>query len=186
MRALLRFFFTTLAGWRIEDHRPKDLPRYIILVAPHTSNWDFVLGMCVRSIARMGDAKFLGKTALFRPPYGWLFRALGGYPVERGKHSNQVEAVIDLFRRGRIHKLAIAPEGTRSYQPDWKTGFHYIARGAGVPVLLGTFDYPTKRAIMSDVFTLTDDVQSDLERIKDWFRQYQGKFPEKGLRPVAR
>lgn len=182
MRKIYGFFFHTLANWRIEDHRPKDLERYIVVVAPHTSNWDFLVGLAVRSIARMSDAKYLAKRSLFKPPFGWLFRFLGGYPVDRSKHNNLVDAVVAMFDRGEITKIAITPEGTRRYQPDWKTGFHRIARGAGVPIILCTFDYPRKLAMIGAPFPLTDDPEADILRMKDWFRPHKGKNPEDGVR----
>ncbi len=182
MRFIYSFFFHTLAGWRIQDDRPAELDRCIVVVAPHTSNWDFLVGLAVRDLARLGDAKYLAKQALFKPPWGWLFRALGGYPVDRSKHNNLVDAVVAMFQRGEITKIAITPEGTRKYQPNWKTGFHRIATGADVPILLATFDYPKKLAIISAPFPLTDDPEADIERMKDWFRPHKGKNPEDGVR----
>lgn len=182
LRPLYSFLFHKLAGWRIQDDRPAGLDRYIVVVAPHTSNWDFPIGLCVRSLARMGDTRYLGKRSLFRPPFGWIFRALGGYPVDRSKHNNLVDAVVAMFERGEIAKIAITPEGTRKYQPVWKTGFHRIARGAGVPIILATFDYPRKMVILSAPFPLTDDLESDIERMKAWFRPHKGRHPEQGVR----
>ena len=182
MRLLYHFFFRTLCGWRIQDDRPKDLDRYIVVVAPHTSNWDFLVGLAVRSLAHMGDAKYLAKQSLFTPPFGWLFRLLGGYPVDRTKHNNMVDAVVAMFDRGEIKKIAITPEGTRTYQPDWKTGFHRIATGAGVPIILATFDFPKKLVVISAPFPLTADPVADIERMKDWFRPHKGRNPEDGIR----
>lgn len=180
--ALFGFIFHKVAGWKIEDHRPPGLDRYIIVVAPHTSNWDFPIGLFVRRLAKLGDVKYLAKKSLFKPPVGWLFRALGGYPVDRSGHRNQVDAVVDMFERGEITKITITPEGTRKYQPNWKTGFHHIARKANVPIILGGFDYLTKTVYISDVFPLTDDLEADIARMKDWFRPYKGRNPEDGIR----
>ena len=182
MRQFYIFFFQTLAGWRIQDDRPKDLGSYLVVVAPHTSNWDFLVGLAVRSIARMQDVKYLAKASLFKPPFGWFFKAVGGYPVDRTKHNNLVDAVVAMFQRGEIKKIAITPEGTRSYQPHWKTGFHRIATGTGVPIILATFDYPKRLAIITAPFTLTSDPEADIERMKDWFRPHKGKNPEDGVR----
>ncbi|MBL0127836.1 MAG: 1-acyl-sn-glycerol-3-phosphate acyltransferase [Flavobacteriales bacterium] len=182
MRPIHHFFLRILCGWRIQDDRPKDLARYIVVVAPHTSNWDFPVGLAVRSLARMDDVRFLGKASLFKPPFGWFFRAVGGYPVDRSKHNNLVDAVVAMFDQGLITKIAIAPEGTRKYQPDWKTGFHRIATKAGVPIILVTFDYAQKLAILSAPFPLTDDPAADIERMKDWFRPHKGKNPMDGVR----
>ncbi|MBK7483041.1 MAG: 1-acyl-sn-glycerol-3-phosphate acyltransferase [Flavobacteriales bacterium] len=141
MRIIYGFFFHTLAGWRIQDDRPQGLDVYIVVVAPHTSNWDFFVGLAIRNLAAWA-MKFLAKNSLFKPPFRWIFRAVGGYPVDRSKHTNLVDAVIAMFDRGEITKVGITPEGTRKYQPDWKTGFHRIATGAKVPIVLCTFDYP--------------------------------------------
>ena len=182
MRVIYAFFFRTLAGWRIQDDRPAGLDRYIVVVAPHTSNWDFIVGLAVRSLARMNDTKYLAKQSLFKPPFGWFFRMVGGYPVDRSKHNNLVDAVVAMFRRGEINKIAITPEGTRRYQPDWKTGFHRIATQAGVPIILATFDYPQKLVIITAPFPLTSDPEADIVRMKDWFRPHKGRNPEDGVR----
>lgn len=182
MRFIYAFFFHTLAGWRLQNDRPPGLARYIVVIAPHTSNWDFFVGLAVRRLAHMGDAKYLAKQSLFKPPFGWLFRFLGGYPVDRSKHNNLVDAVVAMFDRGEINKIGITPEGTRKYQPEWKTGFHRIATRAGVPIILCTFDYPEKLAIVSAPFQLTDDPEADIARMKDWFRPHKGKNPEDGVR----
>lgn len=182
LRSIYHFFFHTLAGWRIQDDRPAGLDRYIVVVAPHTSNWDFFVGLCVRSLARMGDTKYLAKKSLFKPPFGWIFSALGGYPVDRSKHNNLVDAVVAMFDRGEIKSIALTPEGTRKYQPDWKTGFHRIAKGADVPIILVTFDYPQKLVILSAPFPLTNDPEADIVRMKDWFRPHKGRNPEDGVR----
>lgn len=182
VRTIYRFFFQTLAGWRLQDDRPAGLDRYIVVVAPHTSNWDFFVGLAVRSIARMDEVKYLAKASLFKPPFGWIFRALGGYPVDRSKHNNLVDAVVAMFERGEIKGIGITPEGTRKYQPIWKTGFHRIATQARVPIILITFDYPRKLAIISPPFPLTDDPEADIVRMKDWFRPHKGKNPEDGVR----
>lgn len=182
MKALYRFFFETIAGWHIEGRIPPGMDRYIIIVAPHTSNWDFPIGLFVRRLADMGDVKYLAKESLFKPPIGWLMRWLGGYPVVRNKNMNQVDTVVEMFKRGEITKITITPEGTRAYQPKWKTGFHHIARKAGVPILLGGFDWGRKRVVISEEFPLTDDAEADIERMKAWFRPMKGRNPENGIR----
>ncbi|HOZ39892.1 MAG TPA: 1-acyl-sn-glycerol-3-phosphate acyltransferase [Flavobacteriales bacterium] len=182
LKAFHRFLFQTLGGWTIEDRRTSPLPRFIVVVAPHTSNWDFFVGLSMRILTDMHGAKYLAKSSLFKPPVGWLFRALGGYPVDRTKHNNMVDAVVAMFDRGEITRIAITPEGTRKYQPNWKSGFHRIATGARVPIILCAFDYGHKRIVVSDVFPLTVDVEGDIERMKDWFRPFKGKNPEDGIR----
>ncbi|MCB0794481.1 MAG: 1-acyl-sn-glycerol-3-phosphate acyltransferase [Flavobacteriales bacterium] len=170
-----------LLGWRIEDHRPPGLRQYIVVVAPHTSNMDFFIGLFTRSLARMGDVKYLAKKELFRPPLGWFFRAAGGFPVDRSKSTDLVEQVAGFFRADPDFKIAITPEGTRKRVEKWKTGFHRIARAADVPVILAAMDYGRKVVSFSDVFPLTDDLEADVERMKDHFRQVRGRHPEKGV-----
>lgn len=182
MFRLFSLFMFKVLGWRLDDRRPPGLDRYIVVVAPHTSNWDFFIGLFTRSALRMGDVKYLAKKELFRFPLGWLFKALGGFPVDRSRHTNMVDAVVDLFRTGRISKIAITPEGTRRYQPDWKTGFHRIARQAEVPIVLASFDYPNRLVELTPPFTLTDDAAADIARMKDHFRSRKGFNPEQGVR----
>jgi len=182
MRNFYRFFFEKLAGWRIQDERTAETRRFIVVVAPHTSNWDFPVGLSVRILAGMEGTLFLAKKSLFKPPLGWLFRALGGYPVDRSKHTNLVDAVVAMFDSGEIDRVCITPEGTRKYQPEWKTGFHRMATGAKVPIILCALDYPKRTVFVSAPFPLTDNVDEDIKRMKDWFRPHKGKNPELGIR----
>lgn len=182
MRCIYHFFFRTLAGWRIVNDMPADLERYIIVVAPHTSNYDFFLGISARSLVPLGDVKYLAKESLFKPPFGWFFRYMGGYPVVRSKSMNQVDTVVEMFKRGDIKKISITPEGTRKYQPKWKTGFHHISRKAEVPIILCAFDYSKKQIVLSKPFPLTDDLEGDIERMKAWYRPFKGRNPEQGIR----
>ena len=175
-------FLLKLFGWSIVGAKPAHLRQYIVVVAPHTSNLDFFVGLLVRSAARMTDVKYLAKKELFTWPIGWFFRAVGGYPVDRSKHTNMTEAVVDLFRRNPDFKIAITPEGTRKYVPEWKTGFHRIAVQAKVPIILCSFDYGTKTVTFSDAFPLSGDVVKDIEAMKTVFRKAKGRNPEQGVR----
>src|ERR1041384_1094550 len=126
MRAIWNFFFT-LFGWKIAGQLPKE-KKYICAVAPHTSNWDVVVGMAARSILRMKGAKFLGKSQLFKKPFGWVFKMIGGIPVYRNKNNDMVEQVSNIIRTSDNFILAIAPEGTRQKVDKLKTGFWYISK----------------------------------------------------------
>lgn len=176
MSRLLYLFFFRLAGWKIEGLMPSE-KKYIIIVAPHTSNWDFMIGLCARSILRF-DAKFLGKKELFRFPFGALFRWLGGVPVDRSKNVNLVDAVVNLFNERENFIVAIAPEGTRKYVPQWKTGFYYMALKAKVPIVMTAFDYPKKTVIINKPFYPSGNLSDDMKTIFDFFRDKQGKFPK--------
>jgi len=173
---LYKFFFT-LFGWKIEGEMPP-LKKYIIIVAPHTSNWDFMIGLCARSILHF-DAKYLGKKELFRFPFGALFRWLGGVPVDRSKHVNMVDAVADLFSSHENFIVAIAPEGTRKYVPQWKTGFYFMALKSNVPIVMASFDYSRKTVFVSKPFYPTGNLASDMTLILDFYRDKQGRFPKK-------
>lgn len=152
----------------------------IIAVIPHTSNWDFVLGVLVRS-AMKKDIKFLGKSSLFRPPYGWLFRMLGGYPVDRSKNTRLVDGVVDIFNQKERFAVAIAPEGTRKKVDRLRSGFYYIALGAKIPILLTAFDFGKKEVRFLDLFYPTGDREKDFDHIHQAFTGIEGKVPEKSF-----
>ena len=170
-----------LMGWKIEGHFPAELKKYIVAVAPHTSNWDFIIGVMVRSILRMQNARFLGKSSLFKAPYGWFFRALGGYPVDRSKHTDMVQQVVDIFNEHNNFILAIAPEGTRKKVTKLKTGFYYIAKSSQVPVIPCGFDFSRKTVVIGQPFYPTEDVDSDIEGLVNFYRGIKGANPELGL-----
>lgn len=151
-----------------------------MIVAPHTSNWDFFVGLLARSILNL-DTKYVAKKELFRFPFGWLFKSLGGYPVDRSKHTRFVEAVCDIFNSKERFSIAITPEGTRSYAPNWKTGFYYIANKLSIPVILVGFDYGKKQVVLKEPFYLTGDSDKDIEEMKKYFRNFKGKNPSQGV-----
>ncbi len=129
----------TRAGWRVEGNLP-DAPRQVLVVAPHTSNWDFVLGVAVM-LALDLDPRWLGKHTLFRPPLGAFMRAIGGIPVRRDAHHDLVAQVVDAIRAAPAMALAITPEGTRRKTSGWRTGYYAIAEQAGVPIVPVWFDW---------------------------------------------
>ena len=150
-------------------------------MAPHTSNWDFLVGLMGRSILKLRDVKYLGKSQLFRPPFGWLFRILGGYPVERSNSHDMVKQVVALFDNHAEFILAIAPEGTRKKVSKLRTGFYFIAKGAGVPIVPCGFDYQRKVIVIAQPFYPSDNVDADLAALHDFFRGIKGKNPALGL-----
>ncbi len=170
----------TVLGWRIEGHYPSEIPKMVVAVIPHTSNWDFPLGLLVRSNLR-ADIKFMAKNSLFRFPYGGLFRWLGGYPVDRSKSHNYVDAVVDTLDQVDQFSLCIAPEGTRKKVERLKTGFYHIAKKAQIPIILCRFDYGRKVVSFSEPFYPTDDADKDLSFIIDHFKGIKGKNPEWGF-----
>ncbi len=163
-------------GWRLKGELP-GLDKYILIAAPHTSNWDFVIALTAKYIVRE-KINYLGKHKLFFPLWGWFFRATGGSPVDRSKHNNLVDAAVDEFKRGKTYKLALAPEGTRSNVGRWKTGFYHIARTADVPVICIGLDFKNKQVVIDRPRRVTDDMAYDMNQILDFFRGIEGKYPK--------
>ncbi len=181
--ALTRWFGRTvlkLGGWRLAGGFP-DAPKFVIAFAPHTSNWDFILGVLFRQALGLG-ASFLGKDALFRPPLGWLMRRLGGTPVYRDAPQGLVGQIADVFNERDQYVLAIAPEGTRGAVEAWRTGFYYIALEAGVPIALATIDYGRKEIIAGPVLIPSGDLDADLHAMQDFFA---GITPKRDVTPPA-
>lgn len=167
-------------GWKITGSYPHELKKLVLAVAPHTSNWDFPVGVLARSAAA-ADAVFVGKHTLFRPPFGWFFRSIGGVPVDRTKRGNFVAGVIDEFARRDHFHVCIAPEGTRKKVDRFKTGFYHIAKGAGVPIVLTRFDWERREVDFGERFYPTDNEERDLEYIWNYFKNTKGKNPELGV-----
>lgn len=172
-------FILRLAGWKVRITVP-DYPKAIICVAPHTSNWDFIVGkLAYAAVDR--KAGFLMKKSWFFFPLGCIFRAMGGIPVSRGKKGNEssVGRLVELFNKKERLTLAITPEGTRSLTTHWRTGFLNIARMANIPVLLAVIDFKCKEARIEQTFFPTGDNDADMRTIKDYYKGATGKYPEK-------
>lgn len=174
-------FMFKLLGWKTKGQFPQELKKYIVAVAPHTSNWDFPLGVAARSILHLQSAKFLGKSQLFKPPFGWFFRWLGGYPVDRSSSHDMVEHVTNLFNSHDKFILAIAPEGTRKKVEKLKTGFYYIAKSANVPIVPVGFDFKKKEIIVAEPMEVTDSFENDMEKLLGFYRSVTGKNSELGI-----
>jgi len=168
----------SLLGWRIRGALP-NLPRMVLIGAPHTSNWDFVVAMAT-AYALGVRVSWVGKIELFRPPLGMLFRWLGGVPVDRSASSGFVEQMVAEFRRRRQFVLALAPEGTRRAVTTWRTGFYYIAAGAGVPIVLVTFDSGRRLLHLGPALTPSGDITADMARIRSLYAGILGSGPEPG------
>lgn len=167
-----------IAGWTVKVTVP-DYPKCLICVAPHTSNWDFILGKLAYATTGR-KAGFLMKASWFFFPMGTIFRAMGGIPVPRRKKGTSlVDALVDKFNSSDRLVLAITPEGTRSRTSQWHTGFLHIARRAGIPIALGAIDFGKKEITITDTFTPTGDTEADMRRIKDYYRNFTAKYPEK-------
>jgi len=166
-----------MLGWKVTANLP-DLQKYIVIAAPHTSNWDFPLGILVAKAINL-QPHWMGKHTLFRWPYGWFFRSMGGIPVHRKRAGqNYMQQMADRFERAERMVLALAPEGTRSKTDHWKTGFHSIARAANVPILMGHLDFGKKEVGVGGMFYASDDIEADFEIIRAYYKDKRGKNPE--------
>jgi len=164
------------AGWRVVGS-PPDVARCVVVFAPHTSNWDFPLLLLARSALDL-RASYLGKHTLFRPPFGWLFRRLGGIPVNREEAHHMVDQIAEEFRRRDHLWLAMAPEGTRAKTDHWKSGFYRIALAARVPILPCFVDASRKECGVGELFYPTGDVEQDLAALRAFYADRRGIYPE--------
>ncbi len=121
---------------------------------------------------------FIGKKELFRPPFGWYFRMVGGSPVDRSGKQNKVDAIVELFENNEIFRLALSPEGTRKKTEKWKTGFYYIALQAKVPIIMVSFDFGPKKVKISESFYPCGNFDEDFRKIYKYYKGVQGKIPE--------
>lgn len=176
MQSFYRFILYRLMGWKTEV--TIDFPeKYIIALAPHTSNWDFMMGQFY-SHAEGFRCEFLMKKEWFFWPLGPIFKRMGGIPVYRSKHTSMTDQLADLAQRSARFGLCITPEGTRKRVSEWKRGFYYIALKANLPILLFGLDYAQKRIVCTRMIIPNGDVDAQMQEIKEYFNQFKGKHPE--------
>jgi len=176
-RALGRLYLR-IAGWHVEGSLPPDLHKAVVVAAPHTTNWDMPHMLAVAWAVGVRPS-WLGKKSLFRFPFGWFMRALGGVPVDRSRRENVVDQAVERFAASDRLFLVIPPSGTRSRAKHWKSGFYHIARGAGVPVLCSFLDYPSRTAGLGPCLRMTGVVSADMGRIREFYSGIRGLYPEK-------
>jgi 1-acyl-sn-glycerol-3-phosphate acyltransferase len=164
-----------LLGWRVEGEMP-NRPKFVAAVAPHTSNWDFVVGAAAMFALDL-KIEFIGKHTLFRGPLGPVMRWMGGIPVDRSSAHGVVGEAVAAFARADRRILAIAPQGTRRPVPHFKTGFLHIARGAGVPVMLAAFDYDARVIRFGPTLEVGEDIEAERARIEALFAPVRGRHP---------
>jgi 1-acyl-sn-glycerol-3-phosphate acyltransferase len=169
---LLRVF-----GWRVEGQLP-DIPKFIVIGAPHTSNWDFVLFLAL-AFSLKANPHYMGKAELFRSPFGGFFRWCGGIPVDRSKSTGLVEQTVEVINKAERFILVITPEGTRKEVSSWKTGFYHIGRQAGIPVALGFIDRSRKAIGIGPTVTLTENMESDMKTIQSYYAGMVGINPRR-------
>lgn len=168
--------YLKLAGWRLEG-TPPHVDRYVVIAAPHTSNWDLPMTLAVVFAYRL-KVCFLAKHTLFRWPFGIFLRWLGGVPVDRTKANSLVEQAVAFFKSTERLIMIVPPEGTRQKVRSWKSGFYYIAHGAQVPIALGFIDFKRKAAGIGDLFEPTGDFDADLPKIRAFYAGITGKNPD--------
>jgi len=165
-----------MLGWKFDGQLDNTKP-CVMIVGPHTSNWDFIIGIIARG-ALDTNIHFLGKHQLFMPPWGWIFRAMGGSPVNRCQHNNLVDAVAQLFERVPNYKLALAPEGTRSPVTRWKNGFYHIALKAGVDIVPIGLDFDRKAIVIAKPLRPTGDIEAEINQLMAFYRSIKGYHPK--------
>jgi len=167
-RSMLRFW-----GWTLEGRVPSD-KKILLIAAPHTSNWDWVIG--VAGLLALGiRLTYIAKHTLFKGPLGWVMKKTGGVPVDRESAERTVDEIVRQFNQSERLYYAIAPEGTRKQVERWKTGFLRVAYKAKVPVLMVSFDYRKKRILIGDCAELSGDIDRDLESVQRYYSQFSGK-----------
>ena len=169
---ILRFF-----GWRTHVIPPL-AASYVLIGAPHTSNWDFVLVLLLMAAEKL-PIRIMGKDSLFRGPTGVMMRSLGAIPVDRSQKANLVDQVAEIFGQYDDLIIGLAPEGTRSKSARWRTGFYYIALKANVPIVMAYLDYGNKVCGIGPSFYPTGDIQADFKIIRDFYSSIVGKYPQK-------
>lgn len=173
-------FILRLFGWKIDPNTPENVKKCVIVVGPHTSNWDFIIGK-LAFLAYGIHSKFLIKKEAFVFGFGWLLKAMGGIPVDRNKNNNLTETAVEFFEETDSLYLVFTPEGTRKYSPKWKKGFYYIAQKAKVPIYIAYIDYENKTGGFHSMLEPTGDVDKDIAYIQEILSHYKGKYPEHGI-----
>lgn len=163
-----------LTGWKVLGDRSSIPDKAMFVAAPHTTNWDLPYALMLAFKLRL-PIYWMGKTSIFKFPFGGLMRWLGGIPVERTRSTNLVDAMVQRFQETDKLLVVIAPEGTRKSVGEWKSGFYHIAHGAGVPLVLGFIDYPNKQGGIGPLFTPTGDYETDLRQIQAFYTPFRGK-----------
>lgn len=179
MRKFARFLLW-MFGWKVDETTPKGVKKCVVVMGPHTSNWDFIIGrLAFMSYSIKGT--FLIKKELFFFPLGFFLKKLGGIPVDRKGRNKLTDTAVNYFNENETMFMVFAPEGTRSYNPKWKKGFYYIAQKANVPIYIAYVDYKKKIGGFHSLFEPTGDFDKDVVHIKNILKQYKGRFPEKGI-----
>lgn len=176
-KTIYKFIFSTIFGWKVVGDIDNHVKKCIIIAVPHTSWWDFFLGIFSRGILNK-EINYVAKKELFAFPFGYFFRWTGGTPLNRQAKENKVDSIAKIFSTKEVFRLAIAPEGTRKKVAEWKTGFYYIALKANVPIIPVAFDYGNKEVVFNKPFYPTGDFDKDLKILHSYFKGVIGKVPK--------
>lgn len=180
LRGRIAGILLAMVGWKPSGARP-DVGRCVVIAAPHTTNWDFPLLLIFAAYFDF-EINWIGKHSLFRPPMGFFMRAVGGIPVVRHKRGNRVASLAASFdeqqQQGKELHLIVPAEGTRSRSDYWKSGFYHIATTAQVPIVLSFLDYTKKEGGFGPAIQASGDVRKDMDQIRDFYGDIQGKYPE--------
>lgn len=176
MKYCSKFFLKYIWRWKFEGELPLHLDQFVMIVAPHTSWQDFPLGLLIKW-SKGFESNYIGKDSLFKGPLGFFFRWTGGTPVDRSKSSNMVEAVVKIFKKKKVFRLVLAPEGTRKKVDKWKTGFYYIAQGAKVPIVMMALDFENRIIKTSEPYQITNDMEQDFKVFEEFYKGIKGYHP---------
>ena len=177
---LYKFIFYRLLGWKLIGTVDASIKKCVIAVIPHTCNFDFFLGLFSRGIIGI-EMNFVGKKELFKFPFGWYFRSVGGAPLDRSGGKNNVDATVAIFNKREVFRLALSPEGTRKKVTELRTGFYYIALKANVPIIPVAFDYSKKEVRIGNPVYVTGNYEEDMKIILPFFKDAKGKIKERGF-----
>ena len=167
--------FLRLAGWKLQGQMPANIPKSVLIAAPHTSNWDLPYTLMVAFALRL-NVCWMGKASIFRWPFGGVMRWLGGIAVDRDQSNNLVAAsAVKLTAASGQMQLIVPPEGTRGHTRHWKTGFYYIAQQARVPIVLAFLDYERRVGGLGPIFQPTGDIEHDMAEIKRFYAPIKGR-----------
>lgn len=176
-KRLYTFIFYKILGWKIKGTVDENIKKCILMLMPHTSWYDFFIGLFVRGIIGL-EMNFVAKKELFVFPLGYYFKSVGGAALDRTGNKNSVDATVDIFNSREVFRLGIAPEGTRKKVTQLKTGFYYISHKANVPIIPVAFDYTNKEAFFGMPFWPTGNYESDMKIILSHFKGCTGKYPQ--------
>ena len=179
-KQLYTFIFFRLLGWKLIGTIDANVKKCVIAVIPHTCNFDFFLGLFSRGIIRL-EMNFVGKKELFKFPFGWYFRSVGGAPLDRSGGKNNVDATVEVFNNREVFRLALSPEGTRKKVTELRTGFYYIALKANVPIIPVAFDYSKKEVRIGQPIYVSGNYEEDMKMILPHYKDAVGKIPERGF-----